>query len=227
MGIAFELKDPENLIGRSGITLALVERDHDGLIQNTHHNPMNAGFPNGTIKGEIMIDVNDVIGGEENIGNGWKMLMDCLSAGRGISLPATANATSKVATFGIFHYMKVREQFRMSLSEMEAIQEKFLRMMYHTWIIQSSVNMTNDILDEGKSPAVISAIMKQQTTERAKYVLNDAMDIHAGSAICLGPNNFLEKFYRSAPIGITVEGSNTLTRSLIIFAQGLNKSCLL
>ena len=224
MGIAFELKDPENLIGRSGITLALVEREHDGLIQNTHHNPMNAGFPNGTIKGEIMIDVKDVIGGEENIGNGWKMLMDCLSAGRGISLPATANATSKVATFGIFHYMKVREQFRMSLSEMEAIQEKFLRMMYHTWIIQSSVNMTNDILDEGKSPAVISAIMKQQTTERAKYVLNDAMDIHAGSAICLGPNNFLEKFYRSAPIGITVEGSNTLTRSLIIFAQGLNKS---
>ena len=224
MGIAFELKDPDNLIGRSGITLALVEREHDGLIQNTHHNPMNAGFPNGTIKGEIMIDVNDVIGGEENIGNGWKMLMDCLSAGRGISLPATANATSKVATFGIFHYMKVREQFRMSLSEMEAIQEKFLRMMYHTWIIQSSIDMTNDILDEGKSPAVISAIMKQQTTERARHVLNDAMDIQAGSAICLGPNNFLEKFYRSAPIGITVEGSNTLTRSLIIFGQGLNKS---
>ena len=138
MGIAFELKDPENLIGRSGITLALVERDHDGLIQNTHHNPMNAGFPNGTIKGEIMIDVNDVIGGEENIGNGWKMLMDCLSAGRGISLPATANATSKVATFGIFHYMKVREQFRMSLSEMEAIQEKFLRMMYHTCLLYTS-----------------------------------------------------------------------------------------
>ena len=96
--------------------------------------------------------------------------------------------------------------------------------MYQTWIIQSSIEMTNDILDEGHSPAVISAIMKQQTTERGRIVLNEAMDIHAGSAICLGYSNFLEKYYRSIPIGVTVEGSNTLTRSLIFFAQGLNKS---
>ena len=224
MGIAFNLKDPQKILGRSGITVALVERGHPGLIQNTHHNPMNAGFPNGTLKGTIDIDVEQVIGGEENIGNGWKMLMDCLSAGRGVSLPATANASSKVATFGVYHYIKAREQFRLSLSKMQAIQEKFVNMMFHTWIIQSSVSMTNDILDEGKSPAVVSAIMKQQTTERARLVLNDAMDIQGGSAICLGTNNFLERFYRSAPIGITVEGSNTLTRSLIIFAQGLNKS---
>lgn len=224
MGIAFDLEDPENLLGRSGITLALVEREHNGLMQNTHHNPLNVGFPNGTIKGTIVVDLDQVIGGESQIGNGWKMLMDCLSAGRGISLPATANATSKVATFGIHHYIRTREQFRLSLSDMEAIQEKFINMMKHTWIIQSSVEMTNDILDEGKSPAVISAIMKQQTTERARLVLNDAMDIQGGSAICLGENNFLEKFYKSAPVGITVEGSNTLTRSLIIFAQGLNKS---
>ena len=225
MGIAFDLKDPDNYLeGTSGITLALIERDHVNLIQNTHHNPLNVGFPNGTIKGTILLDVEQVIGGKEYIGQGWKMLMECLSAGRGISLPATANASSKVATFGIYNYIKVREQFKMSLSKMEAIQEKFLRMMYHTWIIQSSISLTNDILDEGKSPAVISAIMKQQTTERARIVLNDAMDIQGGSAICLGPNNFLEKFYRCAPVGITVEGSNTLTRSLIIFAQGLNKS---
>lgn len=224
MGIAFDLEDPENLLGRSGITLALVERGHDGLIQDTHHNPLNVGFPNGTIKGTIVVDLDQVIGGESQIGNGWKMLMDCLSAGRGISLPATANASSKVATFGIHHYIRTREQFRLSLSDMEAIQEKFINMMKHTWMIQSSVEMTNDILDEGKSPAVISAIMKQQTTERARLVLNDAMDIQGGSAICLGENNFLEKFYKSAPVGITVEGSNTLTRSLIIFAQGLNKS---
>lgn len=224
MGIAFELEDPENLVGKSGVTVALVERDHPGLIQNTHHNPLDVGFPNGTIKGELLLDIDQVIGGEENVGKGWKMLMECLSAGRGVSLPATANATSKVATFGLFHYIKARQQFRMSLAEMEAIQEKFVNMMVQTWIIQSSVDMTNDILDAGKSPAVISAIMKQQTTERARMVLNDAMDIQAGSAICVGPNNFLEKFYKSAPIGITVEGSNTLTRSLIIFAQGLNKS---
>tara|TARA_B100001063_G_C16757978_1_gene554252 strand:+ start:180 stop:2114 length:1935 start_codon:yes stop_codon:yes gene_type:complete len=224
MGIAFDLEDPENLLGRSGITLALVKRAHAGLIQDTHHNPLNVGFPNGTIKGTIVVELDQVIGGETQIGNGWKMLMDCLSAGRGISLPATANASTKVATFGIHHYIRARKQFRLSLSEMEAIQEKFIAMMKHTWIIQSSVEMTNDILDEGKSPAVISAIMKQQTTERARLVLNDAMDIQGGSAICIGENNFLEKFYKSAPVGITVEGSNTLTRSLIIFAQGLNKS---
>ena len=224
MGIAFELEDSVNALGKSGITVALVERDHLGLIQKTHHNPLNAGFPNGTIKGEIDIDIDQVIGGIDNIGNGWKMLMECLSAGRGVSLPATANASSKVATYGIYHYMKIREQFRMPLASMEAIQEKFMRMMYHTWVIQSSVEMTNDLLDEGHTPAVVSAIMKQQTTERGREVLNDAMDIHAGGAICLGRNNFLEAFYRSAPIGITVEGSNTLTRSLIIFGQGLNKS---
>lgn len=226
MGIAFNLKDPNNLLKnkKSGISLALLERGHDGLIQETHHNPLNAGFPNGTIKGEFYIELDQIIGGSENIGNGWKMLMDCLSAGRGISLPATANASSKVATFGIINYAKVRNQFNMPLSQMEAIKEKINAMVFNTWIIQSSIDLTNDILDAGNSPAVLSAIMKQQTTERGREVLNHAMDIHGGGAICLGYSNFLEKFYRAAPIGITVEGSNTLTRSLIIFGQGLNKS---
>lgn len=216
-GIAFNLKG-------HGITVALVERDHPGLVQDTYHNPLNAGFPNGTIKGTIDIDKSQIIGGEENIGNGWKMLMECLSAGRGVSLPATANASSKVASFGIINYIKAREQFKMPLANMQAIQEKINNIIFHTIIIQSSISLTNDILDSGKSPAVISAIMKQQCTERGRIVLNEAMDIHGGAAICLGYSNFLEKFYRSAPIGITVEGSNTLTRSLIIFGQGLNKS---
>ena len=226
MGIAFNLKDPNNLLenNKSGISLALLERGHDGLIQETHHNPLNAGFPNGTIKGEFFIELDQIIGGAENIGNGWQMLMDCLSAGRGISLPATANASSKVATFGIINYAKVRSQFNMPLSKMEAIKEKINSMVFNTWIIQSSIDLTNDILDAGNSPAVISAIMKQQTTERGRVVLNHGMDIQAGGAICLGYSNFLEKFYRAVPIGITVEGSNTLTRSLIIFGQGLNKS---
>jgi acyl-CoA dehydrogenase len=224
MGIAFNLKDPNNLLGKSGITVALLERDHKGLIQNTHHNPMNAGFPNGTIKGEFIFDPSQIIGGPSNIGHGWKMLMECLSAGRGISLPATANASSKVASFGIINYIKVRKQFKIPLSNMEAIQEKVNSMVYNTWIIQSAICLTNTILDEGNSPAVLSAIMKQQCTERGREVLNHGMDIQAGGAICLGYSNFLEKFYRAAPIGITVEGSNTLTRSLIIFGQGLNKS---
>ena len=224
MGIAFELEDPDNLLGKSGITLALVERSQKGLIQDTHHNPLNVGFPNGTIKGEFTIELDQVIGGKDKIGDGWKMLMECLSAGRGISLPATANASSKVASFGIYNYIQVREQFKIPLSKMEGIQEKFLNIIYNTWTIQSSIELTNDILDHGVSPAVISAIMKQQTTERGRIVLNEAMDIHGGASICIGNNNFLEPFYRAAPIGITVEGSNTLTRSLIIFGQGLNKS---
>ena len=204
--------------------MALVEREHKGLIQDTHHNPLNVGFPNGTIKGEFLIDPTQVIGGPDCIGEGWKMLMDCLSAGRGISLPATANASSKVASFGILNYIKIRKQFNMTLSNIEAIQEKVNKMVMDTWIIQSSIELTNTILDDGNSPAVISAIMKQQTTERGRNVLNHAMDIHGGGAICLGHSNFLEKFYKAVPIGITVEGSNTLTRSLIIFGQGLNKS---
>jgi acyl-CoA dehydrogenase len=226
IGVAFKLDDPCDLLqeGEPGICVALIEKGTCGLIQESYHNPMNAGFPNGTLKGELTIPIENIIGGEKNAGKGWEMLMACLSAGRGISLPATANASSKVASFGIYHYIQAREQFKMPLLKMEAIQEKFNNMIYNTWIIQSSISLTNDIIDSGKSPSVISAIMKQQTTERARLVLNDAMDIHAGSAICLGENNFLEKFYRAAPIGITVEGSNTLTRSLIIFAQGLNKS---
>lgn len=152
------------------------------------------------------------------------MLMDCLSAGRGVSLPATANASSKIASVGILNYMKIRKQFNISLNNMEAIQEKFNKIILNTWLIQSSIDMTNDILDEGNSPSVISAIMKQQTTERGRMVINEAMDIHAGASICVGYNNFLEKYYKAIPVGITVEGSNTLTRSLIIFGQGLNKS---
>lgn len=224
MGIAFNLEDPDNLVGKSGITVALVERNEKKSIQNTYHNPLNVGFPNGTIKGEIELELDQIIGGEKNIGNGWKMLMECLSAGRGISLPATANASSKVASIGILNYIKVRDQFNLKLKDMEAIQEKVNKIIFNTWIIQSSIKMTNDILDNGDQPSVISAIMKQQCTERGREVINEAMDIHAGASICLGYNNFMEKFYKAAPIGITVEGSNTLTRSLIIFGQGLNKS---
>lgn len=225
LGIAFNLEDPDNILnGLNGISIALIKKGHAGLKQDTYHNPLNVGFPNGTIKGEIIIDVSDIIGGEKNIGQGWKMLMECLAAGRGVSLPATANASSKVSTYGIYNYIKLRKQFNMPLANMEAIQEKFNKMVIDTWIIQSSICLMNDILDSGKQPAVLSAIMKQQSTERGRNVINHAMDIHGGAAICVGYNNFLEKFYKSVPIGITVEGSNTLTRSLIIFGQGLNKS---
>ena len=202
----------------------MLEHGHNGLELKTHHNPLDVGFPNGTVKGNVKFGIDKIIGGYSQIGNGWKMLMECLAAGRAVSLPACANASSKVAIFGIYHYIYNRKQFKLPLIKMEAIEEKFLNMLYNTWIINASIQMTNNILDDGIEPAVISAIMKQQCTERGRIVMNEAMDIYAGSAICKGPNNFLEPFYKSIPVGITVEGSNTLTRNLIIFGQGLNKS---
>ncbi len=226
IGLAFKLEDPDHLLytGKPGVTVALIEGDHEGLKKETHHNPMNVGFPNGTLKGTIRIDLENIIGGEENAGEGWKMLMECLSAGRAVSLPSTALAASKVSTYGIYNYAKHRKQFKIPLLEMEAVSNKVADMVFNTWVIECSTSLTNHLLDRGDRPAVISAVMKQQTTDRAREVINHGMDIHGGSGICLGYGNFLEKFYRSAPVGITVEGSNTLTRNLIIFGQGLNKS---
>ena len=226
IGIAFKLNDPYGLLEnkKKGITLALVERRHEGLIQYTYHNPNNAGFPNGTIKGSVIIDPEQVIGGPDQIGEGWKMLMECLSVGRGVSLPATANGSSKFITQSIMNYINLRTQFNMNIGDMEAVKEKFIDMYLNTWIIHTSVKLTNHILDSGSTPSVITAIMKQQTTERARVILNHGMDIYSGSGICIGENNFFTNFYNSSPVGITVEGSNTLTRGLIIFGQGLNKS---
>lgn len=226
IGIAFELQDNYELLDsrKSGITVALIERGHEGLKQDYYHNPLDTGFPNGTVQGTIVIDPSQIIGGEKNVGEGWKMLMECLAAGRGICLPATANASSKVATSAMYLYAKHRKQFKMPLIKMEAIQNKLASMLYQTWAIQASIFVTNKLLDEGEKPAVISAIMKEQTTERGREILNHGMDIYGGSGICKGENNMLEKFYRNVPVGITVEGSNTLTKNLIIFGQGLNKS---
>jgi acyl-CoA dehydrogenase len=226
IGIAFNLKDPNKLLSskKEGITVALVENNECGLIQNTCHNPNNSGFPNGTIKGTIFITPDKVIGGETNVGEGWKMLMECLAVGRGVSLPASANGSSKYITLSIMNYINIRNQFNMPIGNMEAVREKFVDMFINTWIIHTGVQFTNNILDSGSTPSVITAIMKQQTTERARNILNHGMDIYSGSGICVGDNNFFTKFYNSSPVGITVEGSNTLTRGLIIFGQGLNKS---
>jgi alkylation response protein AidB-like acyl-CoA dehydrogenase len=226
VGIAFNLKDPSNLLksGKEGITVALLEKGIRGLEQSTYHNPNNAGFPNGTLKGTVHIDLNQVIGGQEKAGHGWQMLMECLAVGRGVSLPATSQGSSKVGTYFMMNYIKHRKQFKIPISNMEGVREKFMDMFYNTWVINASVHHMNHILDSGKVPSVLTAIMKQQTTERARIVLNNGMDIYAGSAICTGENNIFTKFYNASPVGITVEGSNTLTRSLIIFGQGLNKS---
>ena len=225
-GIAFKLEDPDNLLenGREGITVALLELPYKNLKNETCHNPLDAGFPNGTLKGKIQIELDNIIGGEEQAGNGWKMLMECLAAGRAVSLPASAMGASKATTYGIINYSKVRKQFGIPLIKMEGVREKLEEMIFYNLAIQSGISMTNLLLDKGEKPAVISAIMKYYCTENARTVLNHGMDIYAGSGICDGPNNFIKKFYQSAPVGITVEGSNTLTKNLIIFGQGLNKS---
>ena len=226
VGLAFNLEDPDNLLenGTTGITVALLDKEHPGLKLETYHNPLDAGFPNGTIKGDLTIELDQIIGGEEKCGGGWKMLMECLAAGRAISLPSSALASSWVSTYGVTGYANIREQFGIPLSKMQGVQEKLASMTYHSILIDSALRLSNAILDSGEKPSVLSAIMKQQCTERARKVLDGGMDIYAGSGICMGENNFIAKFYKSAPIGITVEGSNTLTRSLIVFGQGLNKS---
>ena len=226
VGLAFNLEDPDNLLenGKEGITVALLEKGHPGLKQETYHNPLNAGFPNGTVKGDFLIELDQIIGGEKNCGEGWKMLMECLATGRAISLPSSALASSLVSAYGVTGYANIRKQFNIPLSKMQGVQEKLANMTYNTLLIDSALRLSNAILDSGEKPSVVSAIMKQQCTERARKVLDGGMDVYAGSGICLGENNFIAKFYTAAPIGITVEGSNTLTRSLIIFGQGLNKS---
>ena len=227
MGVAIKVKDPDNLLetGKEGITVALLEKSKYFELKNeTYHNPMNAGFPNGTLKGNVLIKISDVIGGPENVGHGWKMLMECLAAGRGVSLPASALGACLATSYGITGYASLRKQFNIPIIKMEGVYEKIYESVYNTFIIDFGIRYTNAILDSGEKPSVISAIMKQQTTERGKKVIINGMDVHAGSAICKGPNNFISKFYEAGPIGVTVEGSNVLTRSLIIFGQGLNKS---
>ena len=227
MGVAIRVKDPDNLLqeGSEGITVALLEKQqYSNLKNDTYHNPLNAGFPNGTLKGNIQIKLDDVIGGKEKVGHGWKMLMECLAAGRGVSLPASSLGACLATTYGITGYSNLRKQFNIPILKMEGVHEKLHDAMYNTFLIDFGIRFTNAILDSGAKPSVISAMMKQQTTERGKNVIINGMDVHGGSAICQGPNNFISKFYQAGPIGITVEGSNVLTRSLIIFGQGLNKS---
>lgn len=224
IGIAINVIDDKKILKKDGITVILLERGFPGLKQDTYHQPMGVDFPNGTLKGTLKIPLENVIGGEKMIGEGWKMLMECLSSGRAVSLPCSANGANQSLTFGTYHYVNHRNQFKIPIKKMEGVKEKFVDMFLNTWIVNSNIDFTNNILDDNVKPSVISAIMKQQCTERSRNVINHSMDILAGSAIILGENNFCFKYYLSSPISITVEGSNTLTRSLMIFGQGLNNA---
>ncbi len=224
IGLAFRVADPENLLNDPaalGITCALIPRAHPGLKIGRRHFPLNAVFMNGPIQAtEMFIPMEFVIGGRAQVGNGWKMLMNCLAVGRAISLPSSNTGMAKMAVRGVGGYARVRRQFRTAIGKFEGVEEALARMGGNLYMMDAARSLTAKYIDLGQKPAVLSGIVKYHITERARSVVNDGMDVIGGKGICLGPENFLGRAYQQIPIGITVEGANILTRSLIIFGQG-------
>ncbi|HUF44123.1 MAG TPA: acyl-CoA dehydrogenase [Aestuariivirgaceae bacterium] len=224
LGLAFKLADPDGLLGGAqdlGITVALVPTDTPGVATGERHYPALQAFPNGPTSGtDVFIPLDRVIGGPTGVGQGWKMLVTALAAGRGIMLPAMAQAGMKVAAFSTGAYGRIREQFNLPLTRFEGIQEVAARIAGEAYKMDAARRLTLAAIDAGEKPAVVSAIMKYQATERLRRTINDAMDVHAGKAVIDGPKNYLASTYRAIPIAITVEGANIMTRSLMIYGQG-------
>jgi acyl-CoA dehydrogenase len=224
LGLAFRLYDPEGLLGNQrdlGITVAIIPTSHIGVNIGRRHNPLNASFMNGPNWGkDVFMPLDWVVGGRDYVGQGWRMLMECLAAGRSISLPSSAAGGAKLAARATGAYSRVRSQFRVPIGKFEGVEEALARMGGNTYAIEAARVMTAGAVDLGEKPSVVSAIVKYHSTERGRQVINDAMDVHGGKGICLGPNNYLGRGYQQVPIGITVEGANILTRSMIIFGQG-------
>jgi acyl-CoA dehydrogenase len=224
LGLAFRVRDPDHLLGpddEPGITCALIPTSHPGVSIGRRHWPLNAVFQNGPNSGtDVFIPVDWVIGGPAQVGNGWRMLMECLAAGRAISLPSAGVGTAKLAVRGTSAYAAVRKQFKVPIGQFEGIHEALGRMGGNLYVMDAMRRFCAQAVDLGEKPAVLSAIAKYHVTERSRRVINDAMDIAGGKGICLGPSNFLARAYQQLPVSITVEGANILTRSLIIFGQG-------
>ena len=227
LGLAFQLHDPDGLLGTEedlGITLALIPTSHPGVNVGRRHNPLGCAFMNGPTTGkDVFIPMEWVIGGQAQAGKGWRMLMECLAAGRSISLPSMSMAAGKVGSRASGAYARIRSQFKTAIGNFEGIQEPLARIGGSTYLMDGMRRMTMAALDMGEKPSVISAICKYHMTERMRSVINDAMDIHGGKGICMGPNNYLGRAYQTVPSAITVEGANILTRSLIIFGQGASR----
>jgi acyl-CoA dehydrogenase len=224
IGLAFKLSDPEKLLGdreEIGITLALIPADIPGITIGNRHVPLDIPFQNGPNWGrDVFIPLDWIIGGPERAGQGWRMLMECLGVGRSISLPALSTGAAKLACRAAGAYARIRRQFKLPIGQLEGVEEPLARMAGITYQMEAARVMTCAAVDRGEKPSVLSAIVKQSLTERMRQVVNDAMDVQGGSAISLGPRNLLGRVYQSIPIGITVEGANILTRSMIIFGQG-------
>ncbi len=224
LGLAFKLHDPDHLIGERddiGITLALVPTHLPGISIGRRHLPAMHVFQNGPNWGrDVFIPMDNVIGGVDQVGKGWKMLMSALAAGRGISLPSLSAAGAAFCANITGAYARIREQFHVSISKFEAVQERLGRIAATAYQLDAARRMTCAALDDGHHPAVVTAIMKSQATDRMRIAVNDAMDVHGGKGIIEGPLNYLGSLYRGVPIAITVEGANIVTRALIQFGQG-------
>ncbi|WP_095499189.1 acyl-CoA dehydrogenase [Paraferrimonas haliotis] len=227
LGLAFQLRDPEGLLGDReylGITCALIPGNHPGVNLGNRHNPLGMAFMNGTTTGkDVFIPMDWIIGGADYAGRGWRMLVECLSAGRGISLPALATATGHMATRTTTAYGFIRKQFGLSISQFEGVQEALARIVANTYQLEAARKLTTTGIDMKVKPSVVTAIAKYHMTELGREVINDAMDIQSGKGIQLGPKNYLASAYIANPISITVEGANILTRSLMIFGQGATR----
>lgn len=224
LGLAFKLRDPDGLLGDKedlGITCALIPTHLKGVEIGNRHFPLNVPFQNGPTRAkDIFVPLDFIIGGQEMAGQGWRMLVECLSVGRGITLPSNSTGGVKTAAMATGAYARIRRQFKQPIGHMEGIEEPLARLAGNAYVMDAASNLTVAGIDLGEKPSVISAIVKYHCTHRGQRSIIDAMDIVGGKGICMGPSNFLARSYQGAPIAVTVEGANILTRSMIIFGQG-------
>ena len=224
VGLAVSLKDPEGLLkghGEEGITCLLIPHNIENLEIGNRHLPAEQPFMNGTIRGEnIFVPITSIIGGQEKAGHGWQMLVECLSIGRSISLPALAAASSSLSYLATGAFARIRRQFNVEIAQFEGIEEKLAEIAGLNYLVNATRLLTVAAVNEHKKPSVASAITKYFNTELARIVINDAMDIYAGRAVVTGPRNFLFDYYQGIPISVTVEGANIMSRNLLIFGQG-------
>lgn len=226
VGLAFKLYDPEGLLGDKskteyGITCALIPASHEGVVVGPRHHPGGSPFMNGTVEGrDVFIPIDWIIGGAENAGKGWRMLMECLAVGRGISLPALSTAASEMTYLSVGAFAKIRQQFKLSVGQFEGVQEVSSEIVSDTYKLEAFRYLVTCGLNQGGKPAVMTAMAKYYATETMRKLVNHGMDITGGRGIQQGPRNFLANMYQAIPISITVEGANILSRSLMIFGQG-------
>ncbi|MCM2313077.1 MAG: acyl-CoA dehydrogenase, partial [Steroidobacteraceae bacterium] len=225
IGLAFRLYDPDKLLGDErtdyGITCALIPRDTPGVTIGRRHFPLNVPFQNGPLSGkDVFVPLDAIIGGPKMAGQGWRMLVEQLSVGRCISLPSNAAGGAKAAVYASTAYARIRKQFAQPVGRFEGVEAALTRMAGAAYIIDAARSVTTGAIDGGEKPAVPAAMLKYHCTELGRKVANDAMDVHGGKGICLGPKNYLGRGYQVVPVAITVEGANILTRSLMILGQG-------